>query len=60
MQICLYTVICIYCLLMSELHMCAWYLGRSQEGVRSAGTGMTDGCEPPDRCWELNLGPQEQ
>ena len=29
--------------------------------IRSLGTGITNGCEPPDGCWELNPGPlQEQ
>jgi hypothetical protein len=23
-------------------------------------TGVTEGCEPPRRCWELNLGPQQE
>lgn len=33
----------------------------SEEGVRSLGTGVTDDCEPPHWCWELNPGPlQEQ
>ena len=40
---------------MSYLYVC---LG---EGVRSPGTGVTDSCELPCGCWELNLGPlQEQ
>jgi hypothetical protein len=36
-----------------------WCLGRTEEGVRSPGTGVADGCEPPG-CWELNLGPLEE
>lgn len=28
---------------------------RSQEGVRSPGTGSTDGWAPPYRCWEIEL-----
>lgn len=27
------------------------------EDVGSSGTGVTDGCELPCKCWELNLGP---
>lgn len=27
------------------------------EGIRSSGTGVTDGCEPPRGFWELNTGP---
>ena len=27
---------------------------RSEEGVRSLGTGVTDGCELPCGCWESN------
>jgi hypothetical protein len=34
----------------------------ARRGVRSPGTGVTDGCEPPlCGCWELKPGPlQEQ
>jgi hypothetical protein len=24
------------------------------------GTGITNGCKPPDGCWKLNLGPLEE
>ena len=44
-------------------HVHAWYPQRSQrseESVRSSGTGATDSCEPPYGCWELNLGPLEE
>lgn len=30
------------------------------EGVRSLGTGVTDRCEPPCGCWDLNLHPREE
>ena len=30
------------------------------EGVGSAGTGVTDSCELPCGCWELNPGPLEE
>jgi len=29
-----------------------WCLWRPHEGVRSSGTGLTDGCELPYGCWE--------
>lgn len=33
----------------------------TQRGIRSSATGVTDSCESPCECWELNLGPlQEQ
>jgi hypothetical protein len=45
---CLHACLCIVCL---------WYLLRPEEGVRSHGTGVTDGCESHCGCWEFNLGP---
>ena len=33
---------------------------RPEEGVRSPGTGITEGCELPRGYWELNLGPLEE
>ena len=41
-------------------HVCAWCLWRPEEGIRSPGTGVTDGCEPPYGYWESNLGPLEE
>lgn len=35
----------------------AWYLQRLEEGARSPGTGVTNGCEPPRRWAELSWGP---
>ena len=33
----------------------------ARRGVRSPGTGITDSCELPCGCWQLNAGPlQEQ
>lgn len=32
-------------------------LQRSEEDVRSPGSGATDDCELPYECWEFNLGP---
>lgn len=47
---------------MGDLSACAsvyyghtWYLWKSDEGVRSLGTRVTDVSETPCRCWELNL-----
>ena len=48
-------LICISCALLLCLHTCLC------EGVRSPGTGVTDRCEVPCGCWELNPGSlQEQ
>lgn len=33
---------------------------RPAEGIRSPGTGVTDGYKPPCVFWELNLGPLEE
>jgi hypothetical protein len=30
--------------------------GVPEEGIRSSGTGVKDGCEPLCGCWETNLG----
>ena len=32
----------------------------AEENVGSPGTGVTDGCEPTYRGWELNLDPLEE
>jgi len=37
-------------------HTGTCYLQRSEEGIRSPGTGVTDVYELPYWCWELNLG----
>lgn len=37
-------------------YMCACALWNPEEGVRSLGTGVTNGCEPICRCWESNPG----
>lgn len=37
--------------------MHVWCPWRSEEGIRSPETGVTDGWEPQCECWELNLGP---
>jgi hypothetical protein len=36
----------------------AW--GGPEEGIRSPEIGIADGCEQPQGCWELNLGPLEE
>jgi hypothetical protein len=38
-------------------HGCALCPSCSEEGIRSSGTGVTNGHELPCRCWELNSGP---
>ena len=37
-------------------HMHTRCLRRPEEGVRFPGIGVTDGCEPSFRFWELNSG----
>ncbi|ERE79937.1 E3 ubiquitin-protein ligase [Cricetulus griseus] len=32
----------------------------AKRGFRSLGTGVTDSCEPPCQCWELNPGPLQE
>lgn len=38
---------------MSVHHRLAWCSCRLEEGARSSGTGVIDGCAPLFRCWEL-------
>jgi hypothetical protein len=38
---------------------CAWCLQRPKEGIRFV-TRVTNGCELPCGCWELNPGLQEE
>lgn len=48
------------CVSVQHMHVgeCLW---RSEEGLRSAGSRVTDGGEPPCGCWEVNPVPvQEQ
>ena len=35
-------------------HVSAWYLQKSEEGIKSPGTGVTDSCKPCG-CWEPNV-----
>ena len=44
------------CLCVCELFVCLVPV----EAIRSLGTGVTDSCEQPCGCWELNLGPLEE
>lgn len=44
----------------SVYHMHAWCPQRSEEGIRSPGTGVPDNCELPCGCWDLNLGSLEE
>lgn len=41
-------------------YICAWYMQRPEESIRSPRTGVTDICETP--CWHLesNLGLTEE
>ena len=39
-------------------HRLAWC--PPEAGVASPVTGLTDGCEPPNGSWTLNLGPPEE
>ena len=45
---------------MHVYHMYAWCLKMPEGGIRSSGTGVMDGSEPPCWCWESNLGPLEE
>lgn len=33
------------------------FLVPTEKGIMSLGIGVTDDCEPPCGCWDLNLGP---
>lgn len=55
----------------SWFHVCVFDNGRlcapeyrcprsPEEGVRSPGNGVTDGCEKPSECWELNPDPLQE
>ena len=55
-----YVCVCVLSTCMSVHHVCAWCLKKPEDDVRTHGTGVTDSCEPPDVCWELNPGPLEE
>lgn len=40
-------------------HVPAWYLQRSEESAKTSGTRVSDDCELPFRCWEMNPGTLE-
>lgn len=42
------------CMYMCQTH--AWCLWKSEEGIGSPETGVTDGWEAPCGCWEMNTG----
>lgn len=43
------------CVRMYHVHI--WGPQRSEESTGSPGTRVTNGCEPPNACWELNPCP---
>lgn len=45
---------------MSMYHRCAWCQWRSEEGVRSPGTGIRGGCELLCGRWAESLDPLQQ
>jgi hypothetical protein len=47
------------CMYVCIPHAC-WCLWRPEEGARSPGPGVTDGCELPHEFWELNPGPLKE
>lgn len=46
-----------YCMYM---YMGVLYICTPGKGIGSHGITVTEGYEPPCRCWELNLGPLEK
>lgn len=55
-------MLCLYvCFSMCALvcFITMWMSGarKANDDVWSFGAGVKDDCEPPGRCWELNLGP---
>lgn len=43
------------CLYVHHVYACC--LQRPEQGIRSLGSGVKDGCELSCKCWELNAGP---
>ena len=41
-------------------HALAWYLRRTEEGVKSPGTGVAKGWKLPCRYWKWTLGPLKE
>lgn len=50
-----YVSVLIACMFTHHLHV--WYLKRPEVGLGFPETGVTDGCELPCGCWELNPVP---
>lgn len=50
----MYVSICLHAC-MYVPHMCVWCPWKPEEGVRTLGTGITDGCEPLCGCREPKL-----
>ena len=49
--------VCLHVYLSTTCVQCLW---RPEEGGRVSGPGITDGCEPPCDCWELNPSPLQK
>lgn len=47
------------CISVCVYYVHAWCPRRPEEGVRSPGTGVTGGCEPPCGCWQPHSPLQE-
>jgi hypothetical protein len=62
-HVCAYVYMYVY-VYVTCMHVCMYVyhmqvrcLLRPEEGIGGPGTGVTDSCEPPRGCWEMNLGP---
>jgi hypothetical protein len=51
---------CIVCVCVSVYIACIQYTQRSEEGIISPGTGVSDGCEPSCESWKESLCPLEE
>lgn len=40
--------------------LCLDSSSEARRGPRAPGTGVTESCKPPCRCWESNQGPVEE
>lgn len=38
-------------------YMCTWVPQKSEKSIKSPGTKVMDGCDPPRGFWKLNLSP---
>lgn len=50
----MYVCVCQNVSMYTTSMQCSW---RPEAGVGSPGAGVTGGCKPPGRCWEINQGP---